>query len=319
MALKKILPADLEGKGVKGQPDTPGLTAEQMQEKVEEIVRAVVIAAFNQNAENTYDKTEVNAAIDAKMQAMGAGDMAKSVYDPQGKARDIFAAIPGRNLLDNSDFSNPVNQRGQNSYSGGGVYSIDRWLVYQTTLTVGNGSCSILRTGAGGAFYQYIKTDITKTYTFTAKTADGVISVSGIPTSIPEKTVGNTAIRISTHNEYVQISIWTVDTINAVTVYWAKLEEGNIATPYVPRGYGVELSECQRYCNTVFIALGDNRVPNIVVDYNMRINPTISILKQISGNWTPNIINVTNTYCEFTMSEPATRYWVGTYLLSADL
>lgn len=92
MALKKILPADLEGKGVKGQPDTPGLTAAQMQEKVEEIVRTVVIAVFNQNAENTYDKAEVTAAIEAKMQAIGAGDMAKSVYDPSNKAKAVAFA-----------------------------------------------------------------------------------------------------------------------------------------------------------------------------------------------------------------------------------
>lgn len=94
MALKKILPADLEGKGVKGQPDTPGLTAAQMQEKVEEIVRTVVIAAFNQNAENTYDKAEVTAAIEAKMQAIGAGDMAKATYDPNNRQEDVFALVP---------------------------------------------------------------------------------------------------------------------------------------------------------------------------------------------------------------------------------
>lgn len=94
MALKKILPADLEGKGVKGQPDTPGLTAAQMQEKVEEIVRTVVIAAFNQNAENTYDKAEVTAAIETKMQAIGAGDMAKATYDPNNRQEDVFALVP---------------------------------------------------------------------------------------------------------------------------------------------------------------------------------------------------------------------------------
>lgn len=110
MALKKILPADLEGKGVKGQTDTPGLTAAQMQEKVEEIVRAVVIAVFNQNAENTYDKNEVNAAIDAKMQAIGAGDMAKSVYggsvDGVVKASDKLAT-PRK--IGNADFDGTKN------------------------------------------------------------------------------------------------------------------------------------------------------------------------------------------------------------------
>lgn len=177
----------------------------------------------------------------------GSEVMLRTIYDPRGKATDIFAAIPGRNLLDNSDFSNPVNQRGATSYSGGGVYSIDRWKVYLTTLNVGAGSCTILRTGVGGAFYQYVIADTTLIYTFTAKTSDGMISVTGIPTENPEKTLGNTTIRISTFGAYVQISIWTVNTTDAVTLYWAKLEKGSVATPYVPKGYGVELAECLRY------------------------------------------------------------------------
>lgn len=51
MSLKKITDADLVGKGVCGQADVPGLTAAEMQAKVEEIVRSVVIPAMNSNAE----------------------------------------------------------------------------------------------------------------------------------------------------------------------------------------------------------------------------------------------------------------------------
>lgn len=51
MALKKITAEDLSGKGVLGQPNVPGLSAEEMQRKVEEIVRDVVIPAMNENAD----------------------------------------------------------------------------------------------------------------------------------------------------------------------------------------------------------------------------------------------------------------------------
>ena len=51
MALKKITDADLEGKGVKGQADVPGLTAEEMQRAVEQIVREVVIPVLNGNVD----------------------------------------------------------------------------------------------------------------------------------------------------------------------------------------------------------------------------------------------------------------------------
>lgn len=53
MALAKITNADLTGKGVLGQADVPGLTAAQMQAKVEEIVRDVVIPKFNGNVDET--------------------------------------------------------------------------------------------------------------------------------------------------------------------------------------------------------------------------------------------------------------------------
>ena len=48
MAVNKITEADLEGKGVMGQPDVPGLSAAEMQAKVEEIVRSVVIPKINE-------------------------------------------------------------------------------------------------------------------------------------------------------------------------------------------------------------------------------------------------------------------------------
>lgn len=48
MELNKITESDLSGKGVVGQPEVPGLTALEMQEKVEEIVREVAIAKINE-------------------------------------------------------------------------------------------------------------------------------------------------------------------------------------------------------------------------------------------------------------------------------
>ena len=48
MELNKITENDLAGKGVIGQPDVPGLSAEEMQAKVEEIVRSVAIVKINE-------------------------------------------------------------------------------------------------------------------------------------------------------------------------------------------------------------------------------------------------------------------------------
>lgn len=92
MALKQITSTDLANKGVSGMPDVPGLSTAEMQAKIEEIVRSVVIPAFNDNASNTYDKTEVAAQISQKITEIGAGDMAKSVYDPTNKSKTVAFA-----------------------------------------------------------------------------------------------------------------------------------------------------------------------------------------------------------------------------------
>ena len=47
MKLRKITEADLQGVGVIGMEDTPNLSALEMQKKVEEVVREVVIPAIN--------------------------------------------------------------------------------------------------------------------------------------------------------------------------------------------------------------------------------------------------------------------------------
>lgn len=153
----KIQDSDLEGKGVIGQPAIPGLSVEEMQKSVEQIVREVAIPAVNRlidelaqtaaaqsvganypsdvtGAENTvqaalnsiaqyarthmdktdnphsvtaaqtgaYTKLETDTAIDTKIVEIGAGDMAKSIYDPQSKGKPY---IPAEEALTRLEYS----------------------------------------------------------------------------------------------------------------------------------------------------------------------------------------------------------------------
>ena len=85
--MRKITEADLAGKGVLGMPDTPGLSATDMQEKMEEITRDVVIPHFNALADdvaNTYSKEETAELVRQQVINIGAGDMAQGVYDSDG-------------------------------------------------------------------------------------------------------------------------------------------------------------------------------------------------------------------------------------------
>lgn len=86
MALKKITDADLEGKGVRGQPDVPGLTAEEMQAKIEEIVRDVVIPCFNANVDEAELAFATKKALEDLVINAGA---VTSVFGRRGEVKPM--------------------------------------------------------------------------------------------------------------------------------------------------------------------------------------------------------------------------------------
>ena len=49
--MDKITEQDLANRGVKGLPDVPGLTTEEMQRKLEEIAREILIPKVNELVE----------------------------------------------------------------------------------------------------------------------------------------------------------------------------------------------------------------------------------------------------------------------------
>ena len=172
-----------------------------------------------------------------------------------GKAPEYY--IQPRNLLDNSDFRNPVNQRGIYS-SVNGSYIIDRWNFANSNFT-GNMTITQSANGttitndAGADQAVIIQKFIDKNYydgkyTVVVKTTDSLI-------------FGYTEI-IDSENGIVQASIWFP---SGTTVVWAALYEGTYTAdtlpPYVPKGYAAELAECQRY----FIAdVGTHKTGTIV-------------------------------------------------------
>lgn len=76
---------------VVGQPDVPGLGTQAMQESVEYMPRNFIIPVLNKVIRflnGTYSKTETDEAINKKVTEIGAGDMAKGVYDPEGAVQE---------------------------------------------------------------------------------------------------------------------------------------------------------------------------------------------------------------------------------------
>lgn len=61
MAFEKITVEDMQGKGVAGLPDTPSLSATEMQNKFEEISKQVIVPKFNALADKLNEKNIENA------------------------------------------------------------------------------------------------------------------------------------------------------------------------------------------------------------------------------------------------------------------
>lgn len=165
-----------------------------------------------------------------------------------------------RNLLDNSDFRNPVNQRRQSSYSlsAWGGYCIDRWAAFVNgaTVTIDSGGLTL-----SGGIYQPISSDIVSMYngkvlTLAVKIAGTVYCCSGEVNQIG--TWHNSArldtpygyINFETENNNMMFVVINNSTTPSV-VEWAAIYEGEYTAEtlpeYQPKGYGAELAECQRY------------------------------------------------------------------------
>lgn len=197
------------------------------------------------------------------------GEPVQDSYALSGKPIQYF--IRNRNLLDNSYWmvaSEIVNQRGKTTYSGAVQYTIDRWKTTNanTTLEVENNYIRLTNTTAGsGGYLQQTLEDgqkyLGKTLTLAVMLEDGTIVVNSatLPTafqtsiqqyatlSVNSITVG--AIQVS--NNAVWVRIWSNANENSRAFKWACLYEGAYTADtlpvYLPKGYGAELVECQRF------------------------------------------------------------------------
>lgn len=222
------------------------------------------------------------------------------------------------NLLDNSDFRNPVNQR---DFAGGvpntdNSYFIDRWKTQQSAtkninISLTDSGLNIKVSTALAGICQIIlkpKTGVT----FAAK-VNGKISLvyaaHGVDESV--KTEDNVLLYVDWLEDVLQVIIRnTGEEANEYTIEWAALYEGEYTAEtlptYQPKGYGAELAECFRYfvdlgrCSVAAkdqwgFYYGDVRFPT-----DMRIPPTVVVKNPTTGK--ANAIGKWNgsTFVDFT-------------------
>lgn len=230
--------------------------------------------------------------------SMYVGDSSNSPVEQMSVKK--YSQISNPNLLDNTNFFNPINQRNQTSYSNTDAapkYSIDRWQVLggtfdvQTRTYTSNSTLGIY----GNQFRQYIPLE--------SVSIGDTITVSSVindtrqifTTTIPQyreavadapfllETTWGGFKMITREAEHAALLTMVVNVSQSITVDWIKMEFGNFATPYVPKGYGAELAECLRYFQRVY---ADWRIYPTLKDMPyrfsqstlqvMRIKPTIS-------------------------------------------
>ena len=233
-------------------------------------------------------------------------------YVPKGKHVEMLncgVSLQPHNLLDNSDFRNPVNQRGQTSYTGAG-YTIDRWKAGVSDCSMyvnaGQSVAFITKTEGVNAYWrQYLPHSLSqlegKTFTLAIKDVWGKTHcASGVyPTSAPS--VAKSVIWLNMYDNISIVLYCATDgtafvqltTKNSVPIVWVALYDGSYTAEtlpaYQPKGYAAELAECQRYYYQSWTgSIGANgiitrqamalpRLASVELPCTMRTTPTITL------------------------------------------
>ena len=175
--------------------------------------------------------------------------------------------ISNRNLLDNGDFRNPVNQRGQTSYTGNG-YGIDRWRVSTNNSTaavsVGDG-CIDFTSDASGTYINFTSTvekvqpgNYTLSFLVDDHTkAQQIYVQGGASASVFDSNLLTLPFSVA-ETSAIAVGIQKKAASSTLKIYAAKLEPGSVQTlahqengVWVlndpPPNYAEELAKCQRY------------------------------------------------------------------------
>jgi len=196
---------------------------------------------------------------------IGFHDLDNEVNEKIGSIATLESRPVNNNLLINSNFANPVNQRGvtAESWTANCGYGIDRW-----KFSTGDGAINVIEMSNRGItfkgtnlvsndLYQDIEianVPLDGAYTF-SMCIDGKIISGGANTQYQEDNIytvyndGEIMVMIAdwySSKKVIRFNIRFTDN-DEHTIEWAKLELGYCATPYVPRLYAEEFKLCQRY------------------------------------------------------------------------
>lgn len=217
------------------------------------------------------------------------------------------------NLLINGDFRNPVNQRASTSYQATSgswtrVYSIDRWcLVNGAKISIKDGCIDLSCTTSSGISrmtqqLENLLPENNYTCSVRVKNVKGGVrfTVYSSESLYTSANITEDGVHTITHTGVITSVSLGVGNGESADIEWIKLEQGSIATPFIPRLYGEELALCQRYYQSYL----NNIAPTVLyktatetegrwpLRCEMRAVPTVSIktmqVSDTSGKLTIN-------------------------------
>lgn len=244
----------------------------------------------------------------------------RAVYDDKGNRLDnlleAMKSIAGNNILINSNFANPVNQRGVTfPYATANTYFIDRWFVNEYTTVSKTSKGLKLTSGSSGAGFikQTVEDSLTGQYvTLSAMVDSKILQLTWNVETNSSKSFsdGNATLTISCSGNYTSVDIAS-NAGTSIEIEWVKLEYGKASTPYIPRLYAEELQLCKRYFKRIAIKewayAGSNDTiyfghTYTDVNHRMRVTPSVSFHSesaiytggtQVTG-WMFNIVSATD-------------------------
>ena len=213
-------------------------------------------------------------------------------YDPStGEYIGLRKFGQPRNLLDNSDFRNPVMQAGLNGFHGISKYPIDRWISWESDITLNDGYISVATPIDQRVSLDIV--DVHKKYTAALCLSNGQIRCD---CATFENTIGSYGLGVYCYapdgEDYVTVRI-----ASNTDVKWVALYEGEYTLDtlpeYQPKGYGAELAECQRYylhnvgqfLSGSFMANSNSFRVTVPLPVPMRVNPTVTLVNGDSIIW----------------------------------
>lgn len=154
---------------------------------------------------------------------------------------DYVFSYSNPNLLINSNFMDPINQRGETTYSGN-AYGIDRWKGATVGSSIGISGSGVFITGQITQYVEMKSSNIGRTMTMSSCDSNG--NIKSITGELDTSSVSGNNMSFVYNGSKYSIAA----SIGGGTRYrWVKLEFGSSPTLYVPRSRAEEVMLCLRY------------------------------------------------------------------------